>query len=193
MYINRIENTTLEYSRNMFGKWPNSKQSKVIMYFLCVITNQAFFGASSTVKQSEFSRWIALIRPLIVESYSHYEEISCNNSFRSKIWLYCQKSKITLQKGPKSLTFYSEFFGGYIFWDKWNVEADCESLLKNLKSLPSYSILMPDHSIKLFFTGSKVIQILEYLRAYTFTFKNTAYSQLNKEKMACLTQNFWNA
>ena len=141
----------------------------------------------------EFSRWIVLNRPLIVESYSHYEEISCNNSFRSKIWLYCQKSKITLQKGPKSLTFYSEFFGGHIFWDKWNVEADCESFLKNLKSLPSYS--MPDHKIKLYFTRSKVIQILEYLWAhiYTFTLKNTAYSQLNKEKMACLTQIFWNS
>ena len=27
MYINRIENTTLEYFRSMFGKWPNSKQN----------------------------------------------------------------------------------------------------------------------------------------------------------------------
>ena len=129
--------------------------------------------------------------------------MSCNDSFRSKILHYCQESKISLQKRTKSLIFYSEqIFGhhfsakssSHIFWDKWNVEADSESLLKNLKLLP-YSILMPDHSIKLYFTGSKVIQILEYLWAhiYTFTFKNTAYSQLNKEKMPCLTQFFWNA
>ena len=120
--------------------------------------------------------------------------MSSNDSFRSKIWHYCQESKIALKKGPKSLIFYSEFFGSHIFWDKWNVEEDCESLLKNIKALPSYSILMPDHSIKLYFTGSKNIQILEYLWAhiYTFTLKNTAYSQLKKEKMACLTQIFWN-
>ena len=129
--------------------------------------------------------------------------MSCNDSFRSKILYYCQESKISLQKRTKSLIFYSEQFlghyfsaksGSHIFWDKWNVEADSESLLKNLKLLP-YSILMPDHSIKLYFTGSKVIQILEYLWAhiYTFTLKNTAFSQLNREKMACLTQIFWNS
>ena len=28
MYINRLENTTSEYSRSMYGKWPNSKQSR---------------------------------------------------------------------------------------------------------------------------------------------------------------------
>ena len=100
--------------------------------------------------------------------------MSCNDSFRSKIWHYCQESKISLQKRAKSLIFYSEQFfghqfsaksGSHIFWDKWNVEADSESLLKNLKLLP-YSILMPDHSIKLYFTGSKDIQIWEYLRAH---------------------------
>ena len=142
----------------------------------------------------EFSRWIAFNRPLIVESYSHYGEISCNNSFSPKSGITARSLKLHSQRGLKSLIFYSEFFGSHIFWDKWNVEADCESLLKNLKLLP-YSILMPDHSIKLYFTGSKVIQILEYLWAhiYTFTLKNTAYSQLNKEKMACLTQIFWNS
>ena len=61
MYINRIENTTLEYSRNMFGKWPNSKQSKVIMYFLCVITNQALFGAAITTKPSGFFQKLKLL------------------------------------------------------------------------------------------------------------------------------------
>ena len=121
--------------------------------------------------------------------------MSCNDSFRSKIWHYCQESKITLQKRAKKSDILLWIFGSHIFWDKWNVEEDCESLLKNIKALPSYSILMPDHSIKLYFTGSKVIQILEYLWAhiYTFTLKNTAYSQLKKEKMACLTQIFWNS
>ena len=89
-------------------------------------------------------------------------------------WLYCLESIITLQKSAKSLIFYSEKFfghhfstkpGSHIFLDKWNVEADSESLLKNLQLLP-YSILMPDHSIKLYFTGSKDIQIWEYLRAH---------------------------
>ena len=117
---------------------------------------------------------IAFNRPLIVESYSHYEAMSCNDSFRSKIWHYCQESKISLQKRAKSLIFYSEQFfghhfstkpGSHVFWDKWNVEVDSESLLKNLQLLP-YSILMPDHSIKLYFTGSKDIQIREYLRAH---------------------------
>ena len=93
--------------------------------------------------------------------------MSCNDSFRSKILHYCQESKILLQKRTKSLIFYSEQVfghhfsaksGSHIFWDKWNVEADSESLLKNLKLLP-YSILMPDHPIKLYFTGSKDIQI----------------------------------
>ena len=112
-------------------------------------------------------RWFLLTK-------THYEEMSCNDSFRSKILHYCQESKISLQKRTKSLIFYSEQFlghhfsaksGSHIFWDKWNVEADSESLLKNLKLLP-YSILMPDHSIKLYFTGSKDIQIWEYLRAH---------------------------
>ena len=110
--------------------------------------------------------------------------------------------KFHSKKGPKVWyftlnkfldTIFQQSLVAIFFLDKWNVEADSESLLKNLKLLP-YSISMPDHSIKLYFTGSKVIQILEYLWAhiYTFTLKNTAYSQLNKEKMACLTQIFWN-
>ena len=171
MYINRIENTTLEYSRNMFGKWPNSKQSKVIMHFLCVITNQAFFGASSTVKQSGIfkmncfqqafnSRVILPIWGNVLQRLFQVQNLALLSG--------------NVQKRAKSLIFYSEqFFGhhfsakpdSYIFWDKWNVEADSESLLKNLKLLP-YSILMPDHSIKLYFTGSKDIQIWEYLRAH---------------------------
>ena len=147
------------------------------MYFLCVNSFNALFGAASTAKPSGIFQMLkktAFNRPLIVESYSHYEEMSCNDSFRSKIWHYCQESKISLQKRAKSLIFYSEqFFGhqfsakssSHIFWDKWNVEADSESLLKNLKLLP-YSILMPEYPIKLYFTGSKDIQIWEYLRAH---------------------------
>jgi len=126
--------------------------------------------------------------------------MTCNDSFRSKIWHYCQESKISLQKRAKSLIFYSEQFfghhfsaksGSHIFWDKWNVETDSESLLKNLKLLP-YSILMPDHPIKLYFTGSKDIQILRVFESTHLLSKNTTYSQLNKNKMACLTQNFSN-
>ena len=111
-----------------------------------------------------------------------------------KFGITVRSLKLHSKKGQKVWYFTLNFLVATFFWDKWNVEADCESLLKNLKSLPSYSILMPDHSIKLYFTGSKVIQILEYLWAhiYTFTLKNTAFSQLNKEKMACLTQIFWN-
>ena len=126
--------------------------------------------------------------------------MSCNDSFRSKIWHYCQESKTTLQKRAKSLIFYSEQFfghhfstkpGSHIFWDKWNVEADSESLLKNIKLLP-YQILMPDHSIKLYFTGSKDIQIWEYLRAHICSQKILLTPNWIRKKMACLTQKILN-